>query len=63
LIVVGLGISAPVIVVTLGWRWIYFITSALAFVAWFGLIFLVPETRWKRSQAELGMSLLFLGLC
>lgn len=51
---IGLGISSPIIVVTLGWRYIYFITSGLAFVAWFGLIFGVPETRWKRSQAELG---------
>lgn len=53
LIIVSIGISSPVIVVTLGWRYIYYITSALAIVAWFALFAFLPESRWKRSPEEL----------
>ncbi|KAK3053503.1 hypothetical protein LTS18_012130, partial [Coniosporium uncinatum] len=53
LIIVSLGIGSPVIVATTGWRSLYFITSALSIVAWLGIFFSVPETRWKRSAEEL----------
>jgi predicted MFS family arabinose efflux permease len=57
LIIVGIGIGSPVIVVTLGWRYVYYITSALAIAAWFGILILIPETRWIRTAEELSMSL------
>jgi MFS family permease len=53
LIIVSLGIASPVIVSTIGWRYLYFITSALAIVAWLGILFFLPESRWQRSQEEL----------
>jgi len=53
LIIVSLGIGSPVIVATIGWRSLYFITSALSIVAWLGIFFSVPETRWNRSAKEL----------
>lgn len=53
LIIVGLGIASPVIVADLSWRYLYFITSALAVLAWFFVLAFLPETRWQRSQEEL----------
>ena len=52
-----MGIASPVMVVTVGWRFIYFLTSGLAIVAWVFLLLFAPETRWKRSPSELGMLL------
>lgn len=52
--VIGLGIAGPYIAANYDWRWVYFITSGLGFVAWILLIVFLPETRWKRSKAELG---------
>ncbi|TQN69605.1 putative MFS-type transporter [Colletotrichum shisoi] len=53
LLIVSLGIMSPIIVSRLSWRFIYWITSGVGVLAWFGLIFLVPETRWIRSDDEL----------
>ncbi|ORY67310.1 major facilitator superfamily domain-containing protein [Pseudomassariella vexata] len=53
LIVVSLGVSAPVIVARLSWRYLYWITASAGVVAWLGLIAFVPETRWIRSSEEL----------
>ncbi|CAN8099288.1 unnamed protein product [Discula destructiva] len=53
LFIVAIGVTSPIIVVQLSWRWIYYITSALGVVAWIAMIFLVPETRWERSREEL----------
>ncbi|KAF2674305.1 MFS general substrate transporter [Microthyrium microscopicum] len=53
LIIVSLGIASPLIVSTIGWRFLYFLTSGVAIVAWIGLLLFVPETRWIRSQQEL----------
>jgi hypothetical protein len=50
----ALGITAPIIVVTIGWRFIYFLTSGVAVFAWLMLVFFAPESRWMRSPAELG---------
>jgi MFS family permease len=57
LIIVGIGIGSPVIVVSLGWRYVYYITSALAIAAWLGILVLIPETRWIRTAEELSMLL------
>lgn len=46
---------SPIIVHRLSWRWIYYITSGVGIVAWLLLIAFVPETRYFRSDAELGM--------
>ncbi|KAK1965076.1 major facilitator superfamily transporter [Colletotrichum sublineola] len=53
LLVVSLGIVSPIIVSRLTWRFIYWITSGVGVLAWIGLILLVPETRWLRSDDEL----------
>lgn len=55
LIIVSIGIASPIIVVTngLGWRFVYFLTSGIAVLAWLILCACLPETRWKRSQQEL----------
>lgn len=47
---------SPIIVARLSWRYIYWITSGLGIFAWFLLIVFVPETRFIRSDAELGIS-------
>lgn len=52
--IVAIGVTSPIIVVQLSWRWIYYITSGLGILAWLGMIFLVPETRWERSRESLG---------
>lgn len=53
MIIIGLGISSPILVVTVGWRYIYYISSAAAFLAWIILLIFLPETRWTRSPEEL----------
>lgn len=52
--IVAIGVTSPIIVVKLSWRYIYYITSAVGVLAWIAMIFLVPETRWERSREELG---------
>lgn len=49
--------NSPVIVARLGWRYIYWITAGLGTFAWFLLVAFVPETRFTRSDAELGQYL------
>jgi MFS family permease len=53
LIIVCIGIASPVIVGTVGWRFLYYLTSGLAILAWLGLIVAMPESRWTRTQEEL----------
>lgn len=48
------GNLSPIIVHRLSWRYIYWITAGLGIFAWFLLIVFVPETRFHRSDAELG---------
>jgi hypothetical protein len=50
---VSLGIASPVVVADIGWRYLYFITSGLAVLAWLALVVFLPETRWERSDEEL----------
>lgn len=50
----SLGIASPVIVADVGWRYLYFLTSGLAVLAWLALVAFMPETRWERSREELG---------
>lgn len=58
--ITALGAAAPYIAANYDWRWIYFITSGLGLAAWILLIAFLPETRWKRSKAELCEFLLCL---
>ncbi|PSR86956.1 major facilitator superfamily domain-containing protein [Coniella lustricola] len=53
LFIVSIGLTSPLIIVKLSWRWIYYITAGAGILVWIGMIFLVPETRWVRSQEEL----------
>jgi MFS family permease len=55
-LIVGLGIAAPVIVLDMSWRWIYYFTATFALISWVALCFFLPETRWMRSNEELSMS-------
>lgn len=52
--IVAIGLTSPIIVVKLSWRYIYYITAITGIVVWIAMIFLVPETRWVRSREELG---------
>lgn len=54
LFIVAIGLTSPIIVVRLSWRYIYYITAITGIVVWIAMIFLVPETRWVRTQDELG---------
>lgn len=54
LFIVAIGLTSPLIVVRLSWRYIYYITAITGIVVWIAMIFLVPETRWVRTQDELG---------
>ena len=56
IIITVLGTLAPYIASNYDWRWLYYITAGLGFVAWILLIFLVPETRRVRSKEELSMT-------
>lgn len=47
-------LPSPVIVARLSWRWIYWLTAGIGVFSWFMLIAFVPETRFFRSDAELG---------
>lgn len=48
------------IVARLSWRYIYWITASLGIFAWFLIIAFVPETRFIRSDAELGIYIYLL---
>lgn len=59
--IVAIGLTSPIIVVKLSWRWIYYITAVTGVLVWITMLFLVPETRWVRSRAELGKCFAFCG--
>ncbi|KAG5961494.1 hypothetical protein E4U57_007532 [Claviceps arundinis] len=52
LIVVALGISAPYIVGYASWRVIYFITAGAGLLFWIIMFFVLPETKFDRSDDE-----------
>ncbi|KAE9378580.1 MFS general substrate transporter [Stipitochalara longipes BDJ] len=52
-VTLSLGIGSNYIVSRLSWRWLYYILAIITAVSWIMIIFLVPETRWMRSSAEL----------
>lgn len=54
LFIVAIGLTSPLIVVKLSWRWIYYITAGTGLLVWIAMIFLVPETKYNRSPEELG---------
>ncbi|KAI1339336.1 MFS general substrate transporter [Xylariaceae sp. FL0016] len=56
-VMVTLGVASPYIVVRVGWRAVYYITAGAALCSWAAIFFVVPETRWLRSMAELGVFL------
>ncbi|ORY70914.1 major facilitator superfamily domain-containing protein [Pseudomassariella vexata] len=53
LFIVSIGLTSPLIITRLSWRWIYYLTGGVGVLAWFMIIFLVPETRWVRTPDEL----------
>lgn len=53
ILIICLGIAAPYMIIYLSWRWVYFITAAAAAVFLVGVYFLMPETRWLRTRAEM----------
>ncbi|KAH8662280.1 major facilitator superfamily transporter [Xylariales sp. PMI_506] len=53
LIIVSLGIASPFVVTRLSWRYLYWVFSGAAALAWITVFFCVPETRRVRSQDEL----------
>jgi MFS family permease len=53
IIITGLGTVSPYIASNYDWRWLYFITSGFAVLAWLLLLIFLPETRWMRSREEL----------
>jgi|SRR3569833_218230 len=60
LLIVSLGIAAPIVVTRLSWRFIYYVTSGAALFTWVLLILLVPETRWVRTPEELAGKEIYL---
>lgn len=59
LFIVSIGLTSPIIITKLSWRYIYYITASAGVAVWIAMIFLVPETRWVRSPDELGTKPLF----
>lgn len=53
LIIIAIGVCAPVVVADYSWRTMYWITSAIAIFAWLLLCAFLPESRWVRSKEEL----------
>lgn len=49
-------VASPYVVLRLDWRHLYYITAGVGVFVWLLLIAFVPETRWIRSDDELGMS-------
>ena len=55
MIIVAIGINSPMIVITWGWRDLYFLTAGISVFAWLMVMAWVPETRWMRTEEELSM--------
>ncbi|KAG5979940.1 hypothetical protein E4U55_004564 [Claviceps digitariae] len=53
LIVVALGLSAPYIIGHASWRVIYFVTAGAGFLFWIIMFFVLPETKFDRSDDEM----------
>ncbi|PPJ61174.1 hypothetical protein CBER1_10294 [Cercospora berteroae] len=53
IIIIGLGIATPYIVVSLSWRWVYFITCIFGGFFLVGVYIFLPETKWHRTRAEM----------
>lgn len=52
-LLITLGIASPYLIINLSWRYVYFITAAIAGFFLIGVIFFMPETRYKRSRSEM----------
>jgi MFS family permease len=52
-IIIAVGFAAPYIIVSLSWRWVYFVTAIAGAVFLAGTFFFMPETRWPRTRAEM----------
>lgn len=53
IVIIAIGFSAPYMVQNLSWRWIYHVTAICAAFFLTGCFFLLPETRWNRTRAEM----------
>jgi len=52
-IIIAVGFSAPYIIIEVSWRYLYYITAICAAFFLLGIIVFLPETRWKRTRAEI----------
>jgi len=52
-IIIALGVASPYLIIYLSWRWVYFITAAVAAVFLLAVFLWLPETRWHRTRAEM----------
>lgn len=56
IIIIAIGFAGAYIVINLSWHWVYYITAAAAGFFWLGIFIFLPETRFNRTRAEMGMS-------
>ena len=52
-IIIAIGFAAPWIIINLSWRWVYYLTAAVAAFFLSGVFIFLPETKWPRTKAEL----------
>lgn len=52
-IIIAIGFSSPYMIVNLSWRWLYHMTAIAAAFFLIGVFIFLPETRWKRTRAEM----------
>ncbi|KAF2757455.1 major facilitator superfamily transporter [Pseudovirgaria hyperparasitica] len=52
-IIIALGIASPYMILELSWRYVYYVTAGAAGFFLVGCVFFLPETRFKRSMAEM----------
>lgn len=55
LLIIAVGFASPYIIIYLTWRAVYFITAGVAGFFLIGVALFLPETRYQRSRAEMGM--------
>ncbi|KAK2589915.1 hypothetical protein QQS21_012406 [Conoideocrella luteorostrata] len=53
LVIVTLGVASPYIIGMASWRYIYYVTAAAGGLFWIFVFFVLPETKFERSEDEL----------
>lgn len=54
-VIIGVGFAATYVIIDLSWHWVYYITASGAAFFVIGIFFFLPETRYHRTRAEMGM--------